>query len=180
LSRNSNRVEIRRIAACIAAAWLCVLVIPSAATATERALSFAVAGVVAKILVTPGDSIAAGAPLAVLDKTVFEARRKALVAAHAAATAELAVARQRHVYAEEQFDALAISKMELDEAAIALANAEAKAEKTGARLLAVTWRAERATLRAPVAAKVVKVPGYAGMVVNPRVEIAPVVVLEMP
>ncbi len=180
MSRNSKRVDLRCLAVSVAVVWLGVLAFSHSASATERSLSFAVAGVVAKILVTPGDRIAAGTPLAVLDKTVFEARRKASAAAQAAATAELALARQRHVYAEEQFDALAISKMELDEAAIALANAEAKADKTGARLLAVTWRAERATLRAPVAAKVVKVPGYAGMVVNPRVKIAPVVVLEMP
>ncbi len=177
MSRNNRRFVFRRLLAAILAGLLCGPALGTAASAAERTLSFAVAGVIAEVLVSSGDRVEAGTPLAMLDTSLFEARRKALAAERAAADAELDLAEQRHVYAREQFDALAISKMELDEAAIVLANAMAKAAKKAARLLAVTWRLERTTLRAPAAGEVLKVPGYAGMVVNPRVDIVPVVVL---
>jgi len=165
----------------ILAAILLTLALASAPTAraAERNLSFAVSGVVTKILVSTGQKVKAGAALAELDATRIRARLKAGDAAQAAAQLAYEITKTRLGYAQEQFDAVSLSKAELVDAQLAVAEAGAKLARIESRVAAGKWRLAQMTLRAPTAGKVVKVPGYRGMVVSLKVSVAPVVVIDV-
>lgn len=150
------------------------------ARAAERPLSFAVSGLVAKVLVTAGQSVSAGQALAELDTTKIRARLKAAAAARAAATIAADIAARRYDYAKEQFEAVSLSKAELDEAQLAMVEAQAKLSRIEAKAAIGKWHLAQMTLRAPKAGKIVRVPGFAGMVVSLRAAVAPVIVIDMP
>jgi len=177
-----NKRPLRQNAPRIAAALVALAIIVTApvAHAAERALSFAVSGVVANILVKPGQRVKAGQALAELDRTKINARLKAGRAAQAAAKIDHEIAQRRYDYAREQFEAVSLSKAELDESELAMAEAQAKRARIDAKVEIAEWYLARMTLRAPIAASVVKVPGYPGMVVSLKAAVTPVVVVDMP
>lgn len=151
-----------------------------AAQAAERALSFAVSGVVTEILVKPGQHVKAGQALAALDTARIKSRLKAGQAAQAAAKLAYEIAARRYDYAREQFEAVSLSKAELDEAQLTRAEAQAKRARIDAKVAVAEWYLAHMTLRAPKAGTVVKVPGYQGMVVSLKTAVTPVVVVDVP
>jgi len=147
------------------------------AEAADRKLAFAVAGVVDKVMVRAGQRVAAGAPLSQLDLAPFEARAAAGEAALAAAEMDLKHAEENLTRVQQLYDDLSTSGQALEEARSKLAHARARHLKTKARAEMAAWRRDRATLRAPRAGTVSAVPGYPGLVVNPRAAITTVVIL---
>jgi len=150
------------------------------ARAVDRHLSFAVSGIVTRILVKPGQSVKAGEALAQLDTTNINSRLKAGKAALAAAEAAYKIAGQHVNFAREQFEAVLLSKVELDAAELEKASAFAKLARITSKIEIGNWRLDHMTLRAPKAGKVVKIQGYKGMVINLRASVQSVMTLDMP
>lgn len=137
------------------------------AEAAERAFTFAVPGVVAKVLVASGDSVSDGQAIAELDATPYKADLAAAEARLGAADAALQRAEADFALVQQLYDDLSTSAEELDKAADVVSAAKAvfgaaKAEATKAK-----WAVAQATLKAPQGGKVVSVPGFAGQVVDP-------------
>ena len=154
------------------------MLMPATAQAADRVLSFAVSGVVQEVMAKPGQKVRQGEPLIRLDDRVFAACTKAAGARVAAAGAALEVASKDYADTKELYDGLSASGAQLAEANIALKEAEAVVAQAEAKEVRCAWRLERSTLRAPSSGTVKSIPGYVGMVVNPRVQLTPVVVLE--
>jgi multidrug resistance efflux pump len=150
------------------------------ARAVERNLSFAVSGIVTKILVRPGQSVKAGEALAQLDTANINSRLTAGKAALAAAGAAYKIAGQHYDFAREQFEAVLLSKAELDAAELEKAAAFAKLARITSKIEIGNWRLNQMTLRAPKAGKVVRIQGYKGMVVSLKASVPAVITLDMP
>ncbi len=149
------------------------------ATAAEMELAFAVSGVVEKILVKPGQSVAAGTALARLDASVWRACNRARQARVEATAARLAVAQTHYQNTKALYDALSVAATVLAEAEVDWKTAKADHAEAEARAEQCRWRLERSVLKAPVAGVVAKVPGYPGQVVSLRAVVTPVVVLKI-
>lgn len=152
---------------------------PVTGMAGERALTFAVRGVVAEVLVKRGQKVERGAVLARLDRRPLEAHKRAAKARLAAAAVGLESATRHRGRIKQLFDDLSTSGEELEQADLALAQARAKHARATARVDLAAWRLDRATLRASGAGIVKSVPGYPGMVIDSHARITPVVVLEV-
>jgi RND family efflux transporter MFP subunit len=167
------------------AVWIAVLVAAvfaasSPARAAERKLAFPVAGVIEKVMVRSGQTVKAGAPLAVLDLAPLKALKDAADAQVRAAARKLTFATRNRDRAQQLFDDLSTSAEELEKTELTLIQAIADKVRAGAEAEIAAWNLNRATLRAPSSGTVHSVPGYAGMVVNPSAAITPVVVLSSP
>ncbi len=150
------------------------------AGAEDRALSFAVSGVVNEVLVKAGDAVKTGQALARLDARPFEAHVAAAEAEAAAAELSASVADENLARTQALYDDVSASGENLEVAKTAAAEAEARRAKAEARLAMASWRLEHATLQAPVDATVTAVPGHVGQVTNPRGVNPAVVVLDFP
>lgn len=156
-----------------------ILLWSATAEAAGRKLAFPVAGVVEKIMVKTGQTVKAGAALAVLDLRPFAARARAAAENLLAAENTNKFANENHQRVKQLFDDLSTSTEELEKAQVLLFKAQAGLAKAKSAAVISKWELERATLRAPEAGTVAVVPGYPGMVVNPLAAITPVVILDM-
>ncbi len=147
------------------------------AQAGERSLAFPVRGVVAEVLVSAGKTVAKGAPLARLDPRPFKAHLDSAQAGLKSAEKVLGYALQNRNDVRQLFDDLSTSGEALEKAEIRLAKAEAALAKAKAYAEIAAWEMEKATLRAPAPGTVKALRGYAGMVVDPRAGITPVIIL---
>lgn len=153
---------------------------PSLSMAGERALSFAVSGVVAEVKVQAGSAVKTGDVLAVLDLSVFEANKHATDAAVKATRVILDLADLRYTQTRELFDALSTSAENVEIAKTAQANAKMAHENAKRDAARAAWELNRATLKAPFAGTVSATPGYVGQVVNLNAGTAQVVVINTP
>ncbi len=153
---------------------------PATGWAADRALSFAVSGVVADVKVQPGAGVKKGDVLAVLDLAPFQAKKRAADAAVKASQVIFDLADRRLAQVQELFDALSTSAENVELAETTQANAKMALENARAQQTLATWELNRATLKAPFAGTVASLPGYAGMVVNVNADAVAVVVLSTP
>ncbi|MBT3702320.1 MAG: biotin/lipoyl-binding protein [Alphaproteobacteria bacterium] len=151
-----------------------------AAHAQDQALGFALSGVVEKVLVTAGDKVSKGQAIAVLDTIRIKARMTAVLAEVAVSQKIVNLATRRFDYAREQFDAVSLSKVELDTAQITRDEALARLAKAQARQTILQWRYDHATLRAPQSGRVKLVSTWPGMVINLRHANPQIIVLTVP
>ncbi|OEJ68513.1 efflux RND transporter periplasmic adaptor subunit [Magnetovibrio blakemorei] len=158
----------------------CLMALPSTSWAADRALAFAVSGVVADIKVQPGASVAQGDVLAVLDLAPFQARAQAADAAVKATKVILDLASRRLQQTQELFDALSTSAEQVELAQTTQANAKMAYENARRDAALAAWKLGRATLKAPTAGTVASIPGYVGQVVNLNAETLAVVVVNTP
>ena len=157
-----------------------LMLLPSLSQAADRALGFAVSGVVAEVKVKAGDAVNTGDVLAVLDLAPFEARKRAADAAVKATKTILGLAELRLQQTQELFDALSTSAENVELAETAQANAQMAYENARRDAALASWALTRATLKAPFAGTVAATPGYAGQVVNLNAGTAAVVVVSAP
>jgi len=155
-----------------------LVLMPATSWAADRALSFAVSGVVAEVKVQTGASVKKGDVLAVLDLTPFQAKKRAADAVVKANQVIFDLADRRLVQVQELFDALSTSAENVEIAETAQANAKKALENARAQQTIATWELGRATLKAPFAGSVASIPGYPGQVVNVNVGVAAVVVIK--
>jgi multidrug efflux pump subunit AcrA (membrane-fusion protein) len=148
---------------------LFLMMVPAlVAKAQDQTLGFALSGVVEKVLVSAGQKVSKGQAIAILDTIRIKARMTA-VQAEVTVSQEIAkLATRRFDYAQEQFDAVSLSKVELDTARIARDEALARLAKAQARQTILQWRYDHATLRAPQSGRIKSVTAWPGMVVNLR------------
>jgi len=165
----------------IGLAALLSLSLTASVSAAERALSFAVSGVVAEVKVKSGDAVSKGAVLAVLDARPIMARKRAADARVVTAKAVNDLSKRRFNQLQELYEALSASAEQVEKAEITYVNARADLADAKAKAAVCAWNLEHATLTAPFAGTVAKVPGYAGQVVNTEaVPSQPVVTLDTP
>lgn len=165
----------------IAAQMMLMLALaPATSWAAERALSFAVSGVVTDVKVQSGANVKKGDVLAVLDLAPFQAKKRAADVAVKASQVIFDLADRRLAQVQELFDALSTSAENVELAETTQANAKMALENARAQQTLATWQLNRATLKAPFAGTVASLPGYAGMVVNVNAGAAAVVVLNTP
>ncbi len=162
--------------AAVLTAW--ILIFSGGAWAAEQSLSFAVGGVVDKILVKPGDAVRLEAPLARLDSRPLRARKRAADARAGLADEVFTRAEKNLSRVKQLYDDLATSGEELEKAQSQLAQAKADREVARARADLAAWRLGRTTLEAPANGTVTQVPGYRGLVVHPRAGNYPVVLFQ--
>lgn len=158
----------------------CVMALPSTSWAADRALSFAVSGVVTDIKVQPGASVAPGDVLAVLDLAPFQAQAQAADAAVKATKVILDLSSRRLQQTQELFDALSTSAEQVELAQTTQANAKMAYENARRDAALAAWKLGRATLKAPTAGTISSIPGFVGQVVNLNAETAVVVVVNTP
>ena len=150
------------------------------AKAQDQALGFALSGVVEKVLVTAGERVSKGQAIAVLDTVRIKARMKAVQAEVTVSRGIVELATRRFDYAQEQFDAVSLSKVELDTAQIARDEALARLAKAQAQQSILQWRYNHATLRAPQPGRIKSITTWPGMVVNLRHANPQIIVLTVP
>ena len=148
------------------------------ADAAERKLTFAVKGVVAEVLVKPGDSVKKGDALARLDPVAIKTHLGVMEARVRAAELGAMIAEKELQRQQELFDAISTTGAKVEEAELAQAEAEAKLSQAEGRLKMAKIRLGMATLTAPFAGTVKAVPGFAGQVVNPDASLETVVVID--
>ncbi|ABK44861.1 RND multidrug efflux membrane fusion protein MexE precursor [Magnetococcus marinus MC-1] len=163
-----------KIFTAVAGVWLTF----SVAHGAERQLSFAVDGVVTRLLVKPGMQVQAGTPLAELDRRVFQAELEAATQQHKAATLNYELAQQGWQRLRQLYDDLNASKQELEEAQLLLARAKAEQAATHRDLTLAQWRLGYSQLVAPTAGRIQAIPGFVGQVLNAQSGMAPVIILE--
>jgi RND family efflux transporter MFP subunit len=125
-----------------------------------------VSGVVAEVLVKPGQRVKKGALLLHLDKTVLQARFDEVAAEHAQALADEADARREFERAQELFNRTVSSTSELEAAALRHARAQASLGAASARRTIAQKNLNDAELRAPFDGVVSALPGGPGTVVT--------------
>jgi len=157
-----------------------MVLMPVTSWAADRALGFAVSGVVAKIHVKAGNSVKAGDTLAALDLTPFQANKRAADAAEKASKIIFDLADLRFNQTQELFDALSTSAENVELAETARAQALMTYENARRDATLATWNLQRATLKAPFNGTVASTPGYAGQVVNVIAGMVTVVVVNTP
>ena len=170
----SNKISV------LAAALVLLSLSSAPVRAADLALGFALSGVVEKVLVKPGQAVASGQALVVLDTTTIRARSKAVEAEITASQGVAALAERRFQSAQEQFAAVSLSKVELDTARIERDEARARLAKAQARLAVLQWRLDRSTLKASGKGRVKSVNTWPGMVINLRSENPSIVVISVP
>jgi len=157
-----------------------MVLMPATSWAAERALSFAVSGVVAGVKVSVGASVTKGDVLAVLDLTPFQAKKRAADVAVKATKTMFDLAGLRLTQMQELFDSLSTSAENVELAQTAHANAQMAYENARAAQALANWELARATLKAPFTGSVAATPGYPGQVVNLNAGTAAVVVINTP
>jgi len=178
MSRNPAHTGKRLFPAILA--LIALVLAQGPAMAAEKALSFAVSGVVAEIAVKAGAGVAKGAVLARLDPRPFQAERQAAEARAAMTATVLEISDRRLQQTRDLFDSLSTSAEEVEKAEATAARATADDAAAKAALAIARWREERAVLVAPFAGTVARIPGYPGLIVEPAAGAAPVVVIEAP
>lgn len=134
--------------------------------ADKLELTTRVSGVVAEVLVKPGQRVKKGTPLLRLDRTVLQARLEESVAEHAQAQADEADARRELERAQELFNRTVSSTSELEAATLRHARAQASLKAAGARRTIAQKNLHDAELRAPFDGVVSALPGGPGTVVT--------------
>jgi multidrug resistance efflux pump len=172
-------LRISRLASFGTAVFLLLMPV-HAVQAKDQSMGFALSGVVEKVLVTPGQKVKQGQALAVLDTIRIKARLIAVLAEAKVSRAIADLARKRFDYAQEQFDAVSLSKVELDTAGIKRDEALARLAKAQAKQTIIQWRLDRSTLRAAQGGRIKTVMAWPGMVVNLRAENPAIVVISVP
>jgi multidrug efflux pump subunit AcrA (membrane-fusion protein) len=152
----------------------------SPAGAVDRGLGFALSGVVEKVLVREGQMVNPGQPMVVLDTVRIDARLKAVKAEMTVSQGLAELAARRFDYAQEQFDAVALSKVELDTARIERDEARARLQKATAQQTVLQWRKDRSTLQATAKGLVKSLNAWPGMIVNLRNDNPVIVVISGP
>ncbi|MEG3637751.1 efflux RND transporter periplasmic adaptor subunit [Magnetococcus sp. PR-3] len=152
----------------------------SPAMGAEKPLTFAVDGVVERVMVKPGMSVQQGASLAKLDQTLFYAALKQAQIGHKSAKLAADYAQEAWQRAQKLYDDLNASKQELEEAELALAEAQARQAHAQWVLSQAQWRLQRSQLLAPVSGRITAVPGYAGQVIHNQSGPSAVILLETP
>ncbi|HEY5790668.1 MAG TPA: efflux RND transporter periplasmic adaptor subunit [Gammaproteobacteria bacterium] len=182
---ESVRAGWRRHAAAGLLGWLLCASLPVAAADFEGTLAWArrvelgipVAGVVAEVLVSDGERVAAGQPLLRLDRRPFAAR----LAQQRARLEQLVPAAdeaQRELErAQELYDRTLLSDHELELARIAVARITAERHALEAEVELARIAYEQAELRAPFAALVVRRLAQPGLVVVNGLQATPLLVL---
>ena len=122
--------------------------------ATRSQVGFEVPGAIASIDVREGDLIAAGAPLARLDRRSLEARRRVADATVERVAAELELARARSQRQAPLADSGAISAQTFDDTRLAEKALLSALEAARAERQALDIDLEKAVLRAPFEARV--------------------------
>jgi RND family efflux transporter MFP subunit len=129
-------------------------------------LTTRVSGVVAEVLVKPGERVARGRALLRLDPTILQARLDEAAAEQARAEADAADAARELERARELYERTVSSTTELDAAVLRDARAKATLAATQARHAVAKKDREDAELKAPFAGVVQAVPGQPGTVVS--------------
>ena len=157
-----------------------MMLMPTWVWAVDRALAFAVSGVVTEVKVKAGQSVKSGDVLAVLDLKPFQAKKRAADAAVKATKTIFDLADLRYNQTRELFDALSTSAENVEIAQTARAEALMSFENARRDAALAAWALDRANLKAPFAGTVSATPGYAGMVVNAEAGPMAVVVVNAP
>lgn len=142
------------------------LAVSAPAAAAQLELTTRVSGVVAEVLVRPGQRVKKGAVLVRLDPTVLKARVDEATAEHARAEAEEADARRDVARAQELFDRGVSSTTELDAATLRHTRARAAVAAATARQAIAAKDLDDAALKAPSDGVVKAVPGGVGTYVT--------------
>ncbi len=150
----------------IALAGVCAGAAGSLWAAERVELTTRVSGMVADVLVKPGQRVKKGAVLLRLDKTVLQARLDEAAAEQARADADEADARRELGRAQELFDRTVSSTSELEAATLRHARAKAALSGANARLVIAKKNLGDAELKAPFSGVVSSVPGGPGTVVT--------------
>lgn len=135
-------------------------------SAAQLELTTRVSGVVAEVLVRPGQRVKKGTVLVRLDPGVLKARLDEAVAEHARAEADEADAKRDLERAQELFNRGVSSTSELDVAMLRHTRARAAVAAAAARRTIATKDLDDAALRAPSDGVVKAVPGGAGTYVT--------------
>ena len=151
--------------------------VPATSWAADRALGFAVSGVVASVDVKAGDAVKAGDVLARLDPVPFQADKRAADAAVKASKTIFDLADLRYTQTKELFDALSTSAENVEIAETARAQALMDLESARAAAARAAWALNRASLKAPFPGTIAATPGYPGLVVNVQAGTPTVVVV---
>ncbi|MEM9171776.1 MAG: efflux RND transporter periplasmic adaptor subunit [Pseudomonadota bacterium] len=123
--------------------------------ARESALGFEMGGELASVLVDEGDTVAAGAPLARLDRSRLRTAVADAEAALAQSAAQQELAQATFTRLENARDFDGVSTQELEQAAEQLQRADSALSSAQARLQRVRLDFSKATLTAPFAGMVV-------------------------
>jgi RND family efflux transporter MFP subunit len=166
----------QRIVAIALAGW-CLGAIGPLWAAERVELTTRVSGVVAEVLVKPGQRVKKGAVLLRLDKTVLQARLDEAAAEQVRADADEADARRDLDRAQELFDRTVSSTSELEAATLRHARAKAALSGANARLVIAKKNLSDAELKAPFSGVVSSVPGGPGTVVTADCQPKPLVIL---
>ncbi len=119
--------------------------------ARESELGFELAGLLEKVWVEEGDSVAFGERLARLDTERLSARRDELAAAREQALAQLELARSTDARVSEAAELNAVSTQEWDEARQGLQTRAAAVQQLEAQIRTIEVEIGKSTLRAPFA-----------------------------
>lgn len=150
----------------MALACVALGVISQPGCAADRELTTRVSGVVAEVLVKPGQRVKKGAVLLRLDPAVLQARVDEATAEHLRAQADEAEAKREFERAKELFDRGVSSTTELDTATLRQTRAEANRTIAAARRTIAQKDLSDAELRAPVDGVVKALPGGVGTLVT--------------
>ena len=141
-------------------------------------LTTRVSGVVADVLVKPGQRVKKGAVLLRLDKTVLQARSEEASAEQLRAQADEADARRELERAQELFNRTVSSTSELEAAELRYARAQATLSGANARRTIAQKNLSDADLKAPFNGVVSAVPGLPGTVVAADCQPKTLIILE--
>lgn len=167
----------RRYIAAIALAGLSLGGTNPSVAAEKLELTTRVSGMVAEVLVKPGQRVKKGAVLLRLDRTVLQARLDEASAEEARARADEADAKRDLERAQELFNRTVSSTTELDAAVLRHARAQANLTIATARHAIAQKNLHDAELRAPVEGVVSALPGGPGTVVTAECQPRTLVIL---
>jgi RND family efflux transporter MFP subunit len=139
---------------CIAIAWMAISL--SAHANNQVALTTRVPGVVAEVVVSPGQHVKKGEALLRLDPTIYEARVKEMQAGVDRAQVDEADAKKDLDRQEELYRRTVTSTTELDAAKLRYAKTRADLDAAQARLTIATQNLADSVLRAPFSGVVSK------------------------
>ncbi|MBT3791352.1 MAG: biotin/lipoyl-binding protein [Alphaproteobacteria bacterium] len=165
---------------CVGLTLIVLMASPFTAKAADQSLGFALSGIVEQVLVKPGQNVMPGEALVVLDTVRVKARLTAIAAEVKVSKGIADLAARRFDYAQEQFDAVSLSKVELDTARINLDEALARLAKAQVRQTIMKWRLDHSTLKAAQKGRIKQINAWPGMIVNLRSSNPVIVVLSRP
>ncbi len=140
-------------------------------------LGFAVSGVIAEVLVRPGQRVAPGALLARLDTRPFDARVRERAARVSALEPAFEEARREWKRAQELYERMVLSDRDRELVRIAYVKAESDLQAARAALERARIEREYAELRAPFDAMVLRVLGAPGQAQSAQLRVEPVIEL---